>query len=211
MSSPSKATVGKAIASATSAGEGADGHNAPDVSPEAADGPTAEEPEEADAEALTQARLAQYEKIDVHGKIAYLRRRMASDNQLLAASQDRPNSGDAVALRIWNDEMSRRNGQINGEVHHYQELMREKLERIGAKPETSAVALRATDDPASAVRDALSQYHKQCLVTDSYYAIGADGGDASGMDVEERGEILEAVAALDDSTLAPALPQAPRR
>lgn len=217
--SPSKVGVGKGAAAATNT-IGGDGARHPlgdtlgavhEAVHAAGDGQPAEEPEEKDAEALLQARLAQYEQMDVSGKIASLRRRMACDNQMLTTPMDRPQVGDVEGLKVWHNEMSKRTGQIHGEVQHYQELMREKLERIGARPETPAVAFRATVDPASAVREALSKYHKQCLVTDSYYATGKQDVDASGMAMEERGEILDAVAALDDGRVAPAPVRSPRR
>lgn len=163
-----------------------------------------EELGEASAEELLEARLAQYEETNVTGKIAVLRKRLVSDNQLpVDLHGEEPGPGDPVARRRWLAQVSARNEQIRGKVHGFQELVRGKLERIATHPDCPTPKLRVTDDPANAVRDAVLKYHQQCLELDSYYITGGKDDGTEAMSVEQRCEIEDAVAALElqDSVL----------
>lgn len=164
--------------------------------PEKSDGRATEVEEDGaeDAEVM----LKQYEETNVTGKIASLRKRMVSQKQLPMALQGRqPGPGDPEALKEWNRQVDTRNEQIRSEVKGYQQLMRGKLDRMAAHPGDQSPRLRATVDPANAVRDAVLKYHRQCLKSDAYYATGWEVDGTEAMGVEQRVEIEAAVAALE--------------
>lgn len=153
--------------------------------------------EEAGAEELMEARIAQYESMNVTGRIALLRKRLVSDNQMPDDLVGRePGAGDPTAVRQWNAQVRARNAQISRKVDGFQDLMRGKLERIASHADCPLPSLKKTGDPAAAVRDAVLKYHQQCLELDSYYVTGRDDMGSEAMSVEQRCEIEDAVAAL---------------
>jgi len=154
-----------------------------------------------DPEALAEANIAMYDKLNVHRKIASLQRLMASsDPPVIQTDALEPESVERRKR-----EMRQQHRQIRNDVRNYQALMRGKLDRLGTgRQRLPDNDLQATNDPSVAVREALSLYHQQCLLSDSYYPSGTTG-DGNSMDIYQREEIQNAVAAL---ALTPASSQA---
>jgi len=82
------------------------------------------------------------------------------------------------------------------EVSAYQDIMRERLAKLGS--EDGAASMKATVNPAEAVKDAVLKYHQTCQAVGKMYAFEKPSGAVVGLDMSERRQLTRFVRDLKD-------------
>lgn len=86
--------------------------------------------------------------------------------------------------------------ELQREVDKYQQLMRERLEKLGV-PTAKKERFKKTTDPAAAVRDGVLRYHKHCEDLNKFYAFSANDG-RDDLELEEKQRLARLVRDLQE-------------